>query len=249
MGAGLNPRPNLNNDAQDRLAAIHPKGSSGHLGGKGEGSMHKSCVGPQSGAQTPMRGGVGALTKRLRAGLVGRMTAVAAVLVLAVGCASPYGGPNQTGGTLIGAAAGGLVGSAFGSGSGRLAATAIGTLAGAALGNAAGAQIDANRAYYAGGYYGPHGFVHHGDPYNSAFRVGHAPRVPHTIQNNVFSVPAVQYQYPAYREVIWSPVSDVTVYQQGTAPLSLHGCTHVANPDGRMLRYCPDRFGGWSYRP
>ncbi|MBV6631838.1 MAG: glycine zipper 2TM domain-containing protein [Alphaproteobacteria bacterium] len=181
------------------------------------------------------------------------MTAVAAAVVLLAGCThSPYGGPHQTGGTLLGAAAGGLIGSTIGSGSGQLAATAIGTLVGAGIGNAAGAQIDATNYYpnyYHAGYYAPYGYAYRGDPHHGAYLVGQPPRVSQTIQNNVFSVPTVQYQYPAYREVVWSPVSDVTVYQQGTAPLSLHGCTHVANPDGRMLRYCPDRFGGWSYRP
>ncbi|MEM6901825.1 MAG: glycine zipper 2TM domain-containing protein [Pseudomonadota bacterium] len=214
--------------------------------------MHNLCVGPQSGAQALTRGGARTHLQRLRAGLVSRVTAMVAVLVLAVGCASPYGGPNQTGGTLLGAAAGGLIGSTIGSGSGQLAATAIGTLVGAGIGNAAGAQIDATNYYpnyYHAGYYAPYGYAYRGDPHHGAYLVGQPPKVSHTVHNNVFSVPAVQYEYPTYREVVWSPVSDVTVYQRGTAPLSLHGCTQVANPDGRMLRYCPDRFGGWSYRP
>lgn len=51
-------------------------------------------------------------------------------------------GPNETGGTLIGAGAGALIGSQIGGGSGRIAATALGTLGGAAVGNAIGRQMD-----------------------------------------------------------------------------------------------------------
>lgn len=187
-------------------------------------------------------------------------------------------GPSGTevGGTLLGAAAGGLIGSTIGSGSGRLAATAAGTLIGAAVGGSIGHQANYsgfagtgfergpsrignnyytyhNRAaYYQSGEipsYTPGGYIYRGDPGNSAYLIGQGPVVPNTIQNNVFSVPAVQYQYPAYREVVWQPVSDVTVYRQGTAPLSQHGCSQVNNPGGRVLHYCPDRFGGWSLRP
>ena len=183
---------------------------------------------------------------------------------------------TEVGGTLLGAAAGGLIGSTIGSGSGRLAATAAGTLIGAAVGGSIGHQANysgfagtgfergASRignnyytyhdraAYYQSGEipsYTPGGYIYRGDPGNSAYLIGQGPVVPNTIQNNVFSVPAVQYQYPAYREVVWQPVSDVTVYRQGTAPLSQHGCSQVNNPGGRVLHYCPDRFGGWSLRP
>ena len=62
------------------------------------------------------------------------------------GCTSDAG-PNQTGGTLVGAGLGALVGSQFGHGEGRLAMTAIGTLAGAAIGSNIGKQLDdADRA-------------------------------------------------------------------------------------------------------
>ena len=159
-------------------------------------------------------------------------------------------GAGTVGGGLVGAAAGGLIGSQFGSGSGRLAATAAGTLIGAGLGASVGSSYD--RQYYQSGnipHYTPGGYVYRGDAYNNAYLIGQGPVVPNTIQNNVFSIPAVQYQYPAYREVVWQPVSDVTVYKQGTAPLQQHGCAQVHNPNGRMLHYCPDRFGGWSLRP
>lgn len=56
------------------------------------------------------------------------------------GCAT--GGPDETAGTLIGAAGGALIGSQFGSGSGQIAATAIGTLGGAFAGNQIGKHFD-----------------------------------------------------------------------------------------------------------
>lgn len=65
--------------------------------------------------------------------------AAASALVLA-GCSGQ--GQKQTGGTLVGAAAGGLLGAQFGSGAGKLAATAVGALAGAWLGNEVGASLD-----------------------------------------------------------------------------------------------------------
>ena len=71
---------------------------------------------------------------------------VSAALVagaLLAGC-SQNTGPNEAGGTLIGAAAGGLIGSQFGHGSGKLAATGIGVLLGGLLGNSIGKQMDAN---------------------------------------------------------------------------------------------------------
>lgn len=49
---------------------------------------------------------------------------------------------NQTGGTLLGAGAGGLLGSQFGSGKGKLVTTAIGTLGGAMIGNNVGNTLD-----------------------------------------------------------------------------------------------------------
>ena len=71
------------------------------------------------------------------------VAALAGALSLS-GCSSDSG-PNQTGGTLVGAALGGLVGSQFGGrGGGQLAAVAIGTLAGAAIGSSIGKQLDDN---------------------------------------------------------------------------------------------------------
>jgi len=52
-------------------------------------------------------------------------------------------GPKQSGGTLLGAAAGGLIGSKFGSGKGKLFGTAIGVLAGAWMGGEIGKSLDA----------------------------------------------------------------------------------------------------------
>ncbi|MEM7255391.1 MAG: RT0821/Lpp0805 family surface protein [Pseudomonadota bacterium] len=57
------------------------------------------------------------------------------------GCAG--GGPRESSGGLIGAAAGGLVGSQFGGGKGQIAAAVIGALAGAALGREIGRDLDA----------------------------------------------------------------------------------------------------------
>jgi surface antigen len=71
------------------------------------------------------------------------MAAALAGPLMLSGCTSDSG-PNQTGGTLVGAALGGLVGSQFGHGGGRLAMTAIGTLAGAAIGSNIGKQLDDN---------------------------------------------------------------------------------------------------------
>lgn len=65
---------------------------------------------------------------------------VAASALVLAGCAGQ--GDKQTGGTLVGAAAGGLLGSQFGGGAGKLAATAIGVLAGAYLGNQVGQSLD-----------------------------------------------------------------------------------------------------------
>jgi len=70
-----------------------------------------------------------------------KLTALAMAASLAAGC-SQNTGPNEAGGTLVGAAAGGLIGSQFGSGSGKLAATGIGVLLGGLLGNKIGKQMD-----------------------------------------------------------------------------------------------------------
>jgi surface antigen len=56
-----------------------------------------------------------------------------------VGC---YGGPNQTGGTLLGGAAGALIGSQVGKGHGRLAGVAVGTMLGSMMGSQIGKSMD-----------------------------------------------------------------------------------------------------------
>jgi surface antigen len=61
---------------------------------------------------------------------------------LLTACAQQANAPKQTGGALIGAAAGGLLGSQFGGGAGALAATAIGVLGGAFLGSEIGKNMD-----------------------------------------------------------------------------------------------------------
>ena len=60
--------------------------------------------------------------------------------ILLTGCANS--GPNETGGTLIGGAAGALVGSQFGGGAGQLVGTAVGAIGGAMAGNAVGKNMD-----------------------------------------------------------------------------------------------------------
>lgn len=90
------------------------------------------------------------------------------VLALGLGCAlagcvdDGYGGygiggmgPKQTGGALVGAAAGGLIGNQFGSGGGRAAATALGVLIGAYAGSSIGQSLDnMDRQYAAQATYG-----------------------------------------------------------------------------------------------
>jgi surface antigen len=84
--------------------------------------------------------------------------AVAATVMLAVGaCASPetrnagtFGDANKTtGGTLLGAAAGGLLGSQFGGGGGKVLATLGGVLLGGYVGNQVGASLDRADVNYA----------------------------------------------------------------------------------------------------
>jgi surface antigen len=57
-----------------------------------------------------------------------------------LGCTT--GGPNQTGGTLIGGATGALIGTQFGKGHGRLAGVALGTMLGSFIGSSIGKQMD-----------------------------------------------------------------------------------------------------------
>lgn len=66
--------------------------------------------------------------------------ALAAIMVTA--CADYQDRPRQTGGTLIGAAAGGLAGSQFGGGSGKLVGTALGVVLGGLLGSEVGRSMD-----------------------------------------------------------------------------------------------------------
>lgn len=66
------------------------------------------------------------------------------------GCAN-YG-PNQTGGMLIGGAAGGLLGSTIGGGTGRMVATGVGAVGGAMVGGTVGQSMDQQNAYRSGYY-------------------------------------------------------------------------------------------------
>jgi outer membrane lipoprotein SlyB len=80
------------------------------------------------------------------------MRALFAPIVLALLVAA-CGGPNQTGGTLVGAGLGALAGNQFGHGSGRVAATAGGAVLGGLIGGGIGANADrANGTYYSGPY-------------------------------------------------------------------------------------------------
>lgn len=65
---------------------------------------------------------------------------VAASALVLAGCAGQ--GQKETGGTLVGAAAGGLLGSQFGSGTGKLIGTALGVVAGGFLGKEVGKSLD-----------------------------------------------------------------------------------------------------------
>jgi surface antigen len=71
-----------------------------------------------------------------------RITTLIVAGALMAGCAQQANAPKQTGGALLGAAAGGLLGSQFGGGAGALAATAIGVLGGAFLGSEIGKSMD-----------------------------------------------------------------------------------------------------------
>ncbi len=72
---------------------------------------------------------------------------IAAALALSLtaagiaGCA-PTTGPNEAGGTVLGAVAGGLIGSRFGGGAGKVGAVMAGTLIGGFLGNQVGRGLD-----------------------------------------------------------------------------------------------------------
>ncbi|WP_119460125.1 RT0821/Lpp0805 family surface protein [Rhodospirillaceae bacterium SYSU D60014] len=76
-------------------------------------------------------------------------SALVAVLVIALGgCSTSHYGSKESGGTLLGAVAGGLAGSQIGGGRGKLIATGVGTLLGAFIGNEVGRSLDrADRIY------------------------------------------------------------------------------------------------------
>lgn len=95
------------------------------------------------------------------------MRALLASIALALLVAA-CGGPNQTGGTLVGAGLGALAGNQFGHGSGRVAATAGGAVLGGLIGSSIGASADrANGTYYGGPYnpyYAPRPYYGYGYP-------------------------------------------------------------------------------------
>lgn len=70
-----------------------------------------------------------------------KLTTVLLATVMTLGCAT--GGPNQTGGMMIGSLTGAAIGSQFGRGDGQLLGVAIGGLAGAMIGSHIGQQLDA----------------------------------------------------------------------------------------------------------
>jgi len=89
-----------------------------------------------------------------------------AISLLVAAC----GGPNQTGGTLVGAGLGALAGNQFGHGSGRVAATAGGAVLGGLIGGGIGASADRANGYYYGGPYnsydgGPYSYAPPPQPY------------------------------------------------------------------------------------
>src|SRR5436190_1393712 len=88
--------------------------------------------------------------------MVRKIIAVAGLGLVLAACTSPGGGqPGEigvnktTGGTLIGAAAGGLVGSQFGGGAGKGVATLLGVLAGGFIGSQVGRSLDEADVAYA----------------------------------------------------------------------------------------------------
>jgi len=64
------------------------------------------------------------------------------ILALLLAACSPYAGPKEGTGTLLGAGTGALLGAQVGHGQGRLVAVAIGTLAGALMGQEIGRSLD-----------------------------------------------------------------------------------------------------------
>jgi hypothetical protein len=91
-----------------------------------------------------------------------RIVALGVAGLIAAAAPAQAGGPNETLGTIIGAAGGGLIGSQIGRGPGKAAATVAGIAVGAAIGNGIGR--DADRAG-PGPVYVHERWRHHRDPY------------------------------------------------------------------------------------
>ncbi len=82
--------------------------------------------------------------------MIKNLVPMALMAALLAGCATDGNGPGafQTGGTALGAIAGGLAGAQFGKASGKVAMTAVGTLLGAYAGSQIGKSLDsADKAY------------------------------------------------------------------------------------------------------
>lgn len=77
--------------------------------------------------------------------VLSRIAGISILVGMLAGCQT-MGGGNQTGGTLLGAAAGGLVGAQFGSGKGQIAMAVLGALAGSQIGAHIGRTMDAQDA-------------------------------------------------------------------------------------------------------
>lgn len=71
-----------------------------------------------------------------------RIVALGIAGLIAAAAPAQAGGPNETLGTIIGAASGGLIGSQIGRGPGKAAATVAGVALGAAIGNGIGRDAD-----------------------------------------------------------------------------------------------------------
>lgn len=127
-----------------------------------------------------------------------KLILILAVSTLTSACAST-GGPNQTGGTLLGAIGGGIAGSQIGKGSGNVAATIGGTVLGGLIGGEVGKSMDDTERLSAQQYQAP--------VYSSP-----AP---------IYSSPAPVYSYePSYYEPVYAPVRTCgsrysTVYVNG----------------------------------
>lgn len=88
-----------------------------------------------------------------------RFTALAAafgLMLTATSCVSPYAGPNENHGAVMGAVGGGILGAIIGNQSGRpLEGAAIGGLLGSAAGSTLGASQDQRYYGYQPAYYAP----------------------------------------------------------------------------------------------